>query len=178
MRSESWRQAWRASSVASALSSGFIFSRKVACEISERATPTTPMSRARNPWSWRLNSAGTSLRWVRSPEAPKMTTTHGSPTRTSPPVLAGGAFMSGRSMVSPGGERSRLRSVSAQSVADGLEEVVEGFGELLYPFGHQCVRDVLHGDARLFQGAHDVLRPGQILGEALPHLAVVPEGIE
>src|SRR5271165_3403437 len=147
MRSESWRQAWRASSVASALSSGFIFSRKVACEISERATPTTPMSRARNPWSWRLNSAGTSLRWVRSPEAPKMTTTHGSPTRTSPPVFTGGAFTKVPSLLSATGS-SRLAPVRAQAVANRLEEVVEGFGELLHPVRHQRIRDVLHRDAR------------------------------
>src|SRR5277367_1750902 len=177
MRSESALQALRDSSVPSALSSGFTFSRKAASDMAERATPTTPTFGARNPCVWRLKIAGTSLRCVRSPEAPKMMTTQGSPTRASGPVLAAGV-VTGTPLRLATKTPSYLPPPRPQPVADGFEEVVEGLGELLDALRHQRVSDGLHRDARLLQPAHGDLGTREVLGEARPNISVVAKGVQ
>src|SRR5450755_4132098 len=177
MCSASALQAFRASSVSSSFSSGFTFSRKLACDIGERATPTTPTSGARNPCVRRLKIAGTSLRCVKSPEAPKMMTRHGSPTRTSGPLLPAGVVTE-PPLHTATRNFSCLPPASGQPLADGFEEVIEGLGELLDTLLHQRVGDGLHGNARLFEVAHDGLRAREVLGQTLPNLSMIAEGVQ
>src|SRR6516165_9106134 len=54
-----------------------IRSRKASPLKSSRAVPTTAKAGGSRPSRWRLYRAGISRRLVRSPEAPKMTITHG-----------------------------------------------------------------------------------------------------
>ena len=51
-------------------------------EISRRATPTTANASGSKPSCSRWNNAGSSLRFVKSPDAPKITTMQGSGTRS------------------------------------------------------------------------------------------------
>src|SRR5277367_241019 len=106
-----------------------------------------------------------------------MMTTQGSPTRTSGPVLAGGAVKGPPAHVS-GREPSCLPPVRTEPAANGLEELVEGFSEFLDALIHQRVGDGLHRNAGLLELLHGGFRTSNVLGEAGAYLSVVAEGIQ
>src|SRR4029450_9009215 len=164
--------------------------RKLSLVIGRRAEPTTANWRDRRLSFAKLYRAGMSLRLVKSPDAPKITMTQGSPGRPTGSSITCASSPDPRGLglcitSDAGSDRladlcMRLPSVVLPwllrpAVRQGLQQFIEGFGKQAYPFIQQFLGDLLHRDAYQRQNLHGIVGGSRAFFKAGAHLSMIAE---